>query len=169
MAATRGGTFRDIRTSRTLTMPTAKPRLQVTLTPRSRAAIARVAAIQSRPASKLVAEILDEATPILEQIAATLEALKEAANSVGGTVRRRLSTAERRAYSAAVEGMAILAELEQDARTVSGKEAAGGGEARARRRLPGSEPDPRPSNTGVRIQKSRHVKRRSRRRQGTLL
>jgi hypothetical protein len=121
--------------------------------------------MQGRPASKVVAEILDEATPVLEQLASTMEALKDAAASVKGTVTRRLSTAERRAYSAAVEGMSILADLENDARRfVSG---GAGGEARGpARRLPS---DPRPSNTGVRTQKSRTVKRRSRRRQGSLL
>lgn len=124
-------------------MPTTKPRLQVTLTPRSRDAIARVAAVQGRPASKIVAEVLDEATPVLEQLANTMEALKDAAASIKGSVVRRLSTAERRAYTAAVEGMALLAELEQDARDV---EAGGIGAAGATRR---PLPDPRPSNTGV--------------------
>lgn len=154
MAANYGGTFRDMCTSTRLLMPTHKPRLQITLEPDVRAILDRLATLQKRPASKIVAEILEEAHPVLHQIADTLDAINEASESVKGTIRRRLSTAERRAYSAAVEGMSILAELEQDARSIERQNAGPPGMAAQRaprgagssRPLP---PNPRPSNTGV--------------------
>lgn len=54
-------------------MPTKKPRLHVTLEPEHYAAIKRLAELQNRSMSALVADFLGEVTPVLDRIAETLE------------------------------------------------------------------------------------------------
>lgn len=127
-------------------MATTKPRLQITLSPDARAAVDRVAKLEARPASKVVTDILEEAIPVLDQIADTLQAIKDASESVRGKIATRLGQAERRAYAAAVEGMSVLAELEHDARHLAGSPPRVGA-----KRAPGEAGSrhPRPSNTGV--------------------
>lgn len=139
-------------------MPTANPRLQITVTRPTRDVLARIAAVTKRPASKVVTEILDEALPALEQMARTMEALKASADSFGSNVRRRLTIAERRAYRQAAAGMELLADIEREANAARSP-APGVGAKRApqdRKPRPG---DPRPSNTGVTAQKSHTTKR----------
>jgi hypothetical protein len=121
-------------------MPTTNPRLAITLTPRSRAVLARIGKLNRTPASRVASHILDEATPVLEQVAATMEALQDQAKGYAGTVKRRLAAGERKGLEAAAQAMELLAEIERDARS-------GTGAAAQRGRRSGS--NPRPSNTGV--------------------
>lgn len=50
-------------------MPTQKPRIAVTLTPETDAALRELAAAVKRPAATVAAELLSELTPIMEGVA----------------------------------------------------------------------------------------------------
>lgn len=69
-------------------MPTAKPRLMVTLEPETYNVLMRLARVQSRPASAIVREVLDGSTEALSQIADTMEALER----LVGAAKDRLAT-----------------------------------------------------------------------------
>lgn len=59
-------------------MPTEKPRLMVTLEQRTYDVLKRLSAVQRRPASAIVREVLDGSTDMLSDIADTMEALERA-------------------------------------------------------------------------------------------
>jgi len=63
-------------------MPTAKPRVQVTLEPETHAVIERLAALQGRTRGSVIAELLDSIAPPLTRTIALLEAAAEAPNDV---------------------------------------------------------------------------------------
>ena len=117
-------------------MPTTNPRLAITLTPRSRAAIGRIAAHTREPASRVIAGILEEAAPTLEQIAATMDALKAQTQGYRNALGRKIDAAERRAFKAAAESLAILAEMEQEAREAGSGSGRGTRPPRRRVRTP---------------------------------
>lgn len=59
-------------------MPTANPRLQVTFEPETYEVLKRLAAVQGRPASTIVREVMQGSTGMLSEIADTMERLKAA-------------------------------------------------------------------------------------------
>jgi hypothetical protein len=59
-------------------MPTAKPRISVTLEPDEAAVLRRLSLAQGRPVSSIVHDLLAQAVPTLEDVAATMEALQAA-------------------------------------------------------------------------------------------
>lgn len=63
-------------------MPTAKPRVQVTLEPETHAVIERLARLQGRTRGSIIAELLDSIAPTLTRTVALLEAAMEAPNDV---------------------------------------------------------------------------------------
>jgi replication-associated recombination protein RarA len=121
-------------------MTTTNPRLQITLTPRSRQVLGRIGKLNRIPVSRVIAQVLEEAAPVLEQVASTMEALQDQAKGYAGTVRRRLAAGERRSLEAAAQALELLGEIEREART-------GAGVSAPRGRRPGT--NPRTSNTGV--------------------
>lgn len=75
-------------------MPTAKPRLAITLEPEQHEVLARLAALQGRPMSRVVAELVAEFTPILARLVGTMEAAANAQASVRANIRRAVDDAE---------------------------------------------------------------------------
>lgn len=59
-------------------MPTVKPRLVVVLEPHQAEVIRRLAAIEGRPMSTVVRQLIDQVTPTLIDVVAALEAAQEA-------------------------------------------------------------------------------------------
>lgn len=69
-------------------MPTAKPRISVTLSEEQAGVLQRLSRAQGRPVSAIVHDLLEQATPLLDDVAATLEALEAA----GEAARARLAS-----------------------------------------------------------------------------
>jgi len=63
-------------------MPTAKPRVQVTLEPQTHEVIERLAALQGRTRGSIIAELLDSIAPTLGRTVALLEAAADAPKQV---------------------------------------------------------------------------------------
>lgn len=63
-------------------MPTNLPRLQVTLEPETYAALKRLSAVQGRPASAIVREVLHSATPLLSEVSDMMEQISAAQDAV---------------------------------------------------------------------------------------
>ena len=57
-------------------MPTAKPRVMVTLDDPTMSVLRRLAKVQERPVSAIIRELIDSSAPVLEEVAGTLEALQ---------------------------------------------------------------------------------------------
>lgn len=68
-------------------MPTANPRLQVTLEPETYAVLKRLSIVQRRPAAAIVREVLHGCTGMLGEVAASMEAIEAAQ----GALRDRMS------------------------------------------------------------------------------
>ena len=56
-------------------MPAASPRFALTVRPETKAALTRLAGVQGRPVASLIRDVLDDAAPIMEELAGTIEAL----------------------------------------------------------------------------------------------
>jgi predicted DNA-binding protein len=67
-------------------MPTANPRLQITLEPETYSVLKRLAAVQRRPAAAIVREVLHGCTEMLGEVASSMEAIEAAQ----GALRDRL-------------------------------------------------------------------------------
>ncbi len=68
-------------------MPTAKPRVQVTLEPETHEVIERFARLQNRTRGAVIAELLDEIAPAIGRTISLLEAAQEAPNQVKAGLR----------------------------------------------------------------------------------
>ena len=68
-------------------MPTAKPRVQVTLEPEVHDVIERFARLQNRTRGAVIAELLNEIAPAIGRTIALLEAAQEAPNQVKAGLR----------------------------------------------------------------------------------
>ena len=56
-------------------MPATSPRFTITVRPVTKAALTRLAGVQGRPVASLIRDVLDDAAPIMEELAGTIEAL----------------------------------------------------------------------------------------------
>ncbi len=65
-----------------LAMPTLKPRVAVTLENQTHEVISRLASLQKRSRSAVIADLLDSIVPALSRTVALLEAAREAPNEV---------------------------------------------------------------------------------------
>jgi hypothetical protein len=126
-----------------------KPRLQISLDQRSLDVVRRLAASQKSPASRVVAELLTEATPMLEKMADTLEALSTAAKAHKERIRLTLADSEHEARTAAHIVVGMLDRIAAEA----GAEAKGGAGANPRKPVAAARP-PR-SNRGATPPRSR--------------
>lgn len=113
-------------------MPTAKPRLQITLQPSTHATLKRLSTLNGEPMSRIVAEMIDLCAPTLGRVADTLEAAMRAPKQAREHILATVQRGEAQAH-------ALLAELQQ---AVSD---GGGAPATA------AAADPLRSNTGVRF------------------
>jgi hypothetical protein len=68
-------------------MPTAKPRVQVTLEPEVHDVIERFARLQNRTRGAVIAELLNEIAPAIGRTISLLEAAQEAPNQVKAGLR----------------------------------------------------------------------------------
>lgn len=75
-------------------MPTVKPRIAITLEPEQHEVLARLAALQGRPMSRVVAELVAEFTPVLARVVGTMEAAVHAQASVRANIRKAVDEAE---------------------------------------------------------------------------
>jgi hypothetical protein len=76
-------------------VPTAKPRITITLDPQVHATIERLAQLQGRSRGSVVAELLESAHPPLMRTVALLEAAKDAPDKVKADLRRVIEDLER--------------------------------------------------------------------------
>src|SRR3954470_834583 len=58
-------------------MPTSRPRIMLSIDPETKAELDRFAAATGTPASTFISQLLDEARPMLRQLASAAEAAKQ--------------------------------------------------------------------------------------------
>ena len=98
-------------------MPTAKPRLQVTLTVSQHELLKRLAKLQKRSSASIVSELFDSMFPVLERVAVVLQAAVRAQESAKEGLMRSTEQAERelRPHLAAALGQLDLLTMDFDA------------------------------------------------------
>lgn len=89
-------------------MPTALPRLPVTLTAAQRDLLAKVAALNGTSQSKVIAELLDAAAPVLLRIVAALENVKRLDAEKADLIRATIVDAQAEAEQTAATALALL-------------------------------------------------------------
>lgn len=75
-------------------MATEKPRITITLEPDQHEVLRRLAALQGRPMSRIIAELLAEVTPTLGRVADSLEIAMRSSEDVRTNLRRVAQEAE---------------------------------------------------------------------------
>lgn len=122
-------------------MATKKPRVQVTLTTAQHELLLRLAKLQGRSMSSVIAELFEQVHPVLERVAVVLQAAVRAQESMKQGLRESTEQAERdlRPHLAAAMGQLDLLEAQFDVAGTDGRE-------RAQRAT--SRRDPRPVTRG---------------------
>jgi len=126
-------------------MPTAKPRITITLTDEQHSVLSRLSQLQKVSMSSIVVDLVDTTLPVLDRLAQVLQNAADAPQSVLDDLRRSLASAE-----TAFEGMQATAfgQLDQFVQASSGA-TADDAQAAASGVPPADEPPT--SNRGVRI------------------
>lgn len=143
-------------------MPTANPRVNVTLSPSTDALVIRLASLQRVSKSQVLRELLEAAEPALQRAAALMEAASGAQRAVLDELAQSLDRAQNKAEAALARTLLdsdrITADLVTQAEAVRGRRPArdtrsvsragrGGGGAQA-------APNPPASNRGVKSRKT---------------
>jgi hypothetical protein len=125
-------------------MPTAKPRITITLTEHAHAVLSSLAQAQKVSMSSIVVDLVDTTLPVLERLAKVLQNAADAPQSVLDDLRRSVESAEGQFV-----GMqdTIMGELDSLVSESGGARAGDALAARARVPLAGRPPT---SNRGVR-------------------
>lgn len=125
-------------------MPTAKPRITITLTEHQHSVLSRLSVLQKASMSSIVVDLVDTTLPVLERLADVLDNAERAPKQVLEELRKSAHIAEQDAAQAGFKMGALLEEL----LVVS----AGGasGERGAPHGVPPAD-EPPTSNRGVRI------------------
>jgi hypothetical protein len=89
-------------------MPAKSPRINVTLPPEHMAVIAALARYNQTSQSKLIAELVDAAIPVLEKMVTALEAVKQMDAEKRSAIVATLSDAQRDAEHTAATALALL-------------------------------------------------------------
>lgn len=89
-------------------MPTAKPRITLTLTEHQHDLLSRLSALQGVSMSSIVVDFLDSVVPVLERVAVVLQQAKDAPESVKKQLRETAEQAERDMLPFASEMMGQL-------------------------------------------------------------
>lgn len=84
------------------------PRLSITLRPDTRALVDRLAALNGTPAARVIAEVIEEAAPVLSRIADAIERVKEMNAEKSAAIRATLATAQAEAETTAATALALL-------------------------------------------------------------
>lgn len=130
-------------------MPTAKPRLILTLEPNLYRTISRLAELQGAPKARFVSELLETIHPPLMRTVALLEAARDAPSHVKRGLVRVLEGVETDLSAAAGDG---LGQLDWLIGVVPGAvEGSAGVCPEGGVDSPPKGKNPRPSNTGVRV------------------
>lgn len=88
---------------------TRTPRVQITLSPATRAIFARLAAAQARPEATIISEFLDETAPALANVVKVVERAKNIVSTVGREERDRYAIAEAQLLQHAHTALSALA------------------------------------------------------------
>lgn len=75
-------------------MATTKPRLTITLEPHTYEVISQLADLQGRPKAKIITELLDSVTPVLERTCYVLEMAHRATSGVSDDLRDSMERSE---------------------------------------------------------------------------
>lgn len=89
-------------------MPTALPRLPVTLTAEQRDLLARVAKVNRCSQSKVIRDLLDTAAPVLLRVIAAMENVQKLDAEKAHLIRATLSDAQAEAEAMAATALALL-------------------------------------------------------------
>ncbi len=118
-------------------MPTAKPRIQVSLTTSQYELISRLAKLQHRSRSAIVAEMWESIHPVLERVAVAMQAAARAQASAKASVEKSVALAEEslRPMVAQALGQLDLLTMDLEEHAVEPR-ADAAPEARGRARLP---------------------------------
>jgi hypothetical protein len=128
-------------------MATTKPRITITLEPEQHDVLQRLAALQRAPMSRIVSDLINEVTPMLEKLLVTLEAASRAHHDVKANIRRTAEEAEAELQPLAA---AALAQLDMFSQMIAGmvpQADAGGGADPAT--AAADDAGPRPVITGA--------------------
>lgn len=132
-------------------MPTARPRIAVTLTEEQAQLLRRLKQLNGLSMSETVGDLIDAAAPILARTAHILELAAAAPDATKRELRAMLESAEARILPEverlAAETAAVCSDVAKAAADAQGTVGPQGRTA--------PERNPRPSNTGVRSQRSR--------------
>jgi hypothetical protein len=129
-------------------MPTAKPRITITLTDQQHAILSSLSTLQKVSMSSIVVDLLDTTLPVLERLTSILQNAANAPQSVLDELRRTAISAENEVSGMAPHVLGLLEEMEG-----LSSEAGGGATGRPRHGATrsGAEEGPPTSNRGVRI------------------
>lgn len=125
-------------------MPTAKPRITITLTDHQHAVLSALAQAQKVSMSSIVVDLVDTTLPVLERLAAVLQNAADAPQTVLDDLRRSMASAEHDTLSMRTEVMGQLDLLVE----ASGGDRTRGAPATRGRAQPATRPPT--SNRGVR-------------------
>ncbi len=78
-------------------MPTKKPRLNISLTPASRAALERFAAVSGIAAAQFVAKIVEDSIPVIESMTEAFEVARRSPQQASNVMRDSVTDAMVRA------------------------------------------------------------------------
>lgn len=131
-------------------MPTAKPRIAVTLNPYVHETVKRLAELQGRSRGAVVADLLEAVHPPLMRTVALMEAARDAPEQVKQGLRGTIQEMERELQGSVGDGIRQMDYLLSDVEVGSGereqtelpRRRSGGGSSKGA--------NPRPGNTGVR-------------------
>lgn len=128
-------------------MATTKPRITITLEPEQHDVLQRLAALQRAPMSRIVSDLIDEVTPMLEKLLVTLEAASRAHHDVKANIRRTAEEAEAELQPLAAAARAQLDMFTQMIAGMVPQADAGGGAGPAT--AAADDTGPRPVITGA--------------------
>jgi hypothetical protein len=120
-------------------MPTAKPRITITLTDHQHAVLSALSQLQKASMSSIIVDLIDTTLPVLERLSVVLSNAASAPQSVLDEIRKSAELAESDVSSLQSSAYSALDDL------VSSSAGAGSASART---VPGDEPPT--SNRGVR-------------------
>lgn len=126
-------------------MPTAKPRITITLTDHQHAVLLKLAHAQKVSMSSIVVELVDTTLPVLERLSVILQNAAEAPKSVIDDLRRSLALAESDTTQISAQ---VMGQLDLLADVAAGGRSRGAPATRGRALAAAKPPT---SNRGVRI------------------
>lgn len=125
-------------------MPTAKPRITITLTEQQHSILSSLAGLQKVSMSSIVVDLLDTTLPVLQRLTAILQNAASAPQDLLDELRRTAESAENEVSGIAPHVLGLLDEMQELSSTAASTATEG-------RRDAAVEGGPPTSNRGVRI------------------